>query len=130
MFTIQSSRKFLLLILAIFALSSCAREPVTDVRTLKIATKSCFQASFSLAKSRYPNDLDKINETFGFEVFRCMTWKVVGSEAGPETEKKISATIKSQCPFEGLQSIVKDDFITCMEKAATPLVLERNPQQG
>ncbi|MBF0382062.1 MAG: hypothetical protein HQL69_13645 [Magnetococcales bacterium] len=130
MFIKQTSYKFLFLIMAAFVLSSCSRDAVTDVKALEVASQSCFQASFSLAKSRYPNDFDKINETFDFEVYRCMTWKILGSDAGPEAEKEVSQIFKTQCPFNGLNTIMKKDFVACLEKTATPLVLERNPKKG
>lgn len=121
--TIKSIRNLLLLACGILLLSGCSRDAVTDVRNLKIATASCFQASFSLAKSRYPEDLDKINKDFSNEIYRCMVWKVAGSESGAAKEQELTDMFKEKCPFTGLQFIVRDEMVACLTKEATPLVL-------
>ncbi len=125
----QYSKNILFLTLGIMFLSGCSRDPVTDLKQLEIASGSCFQASFSLAKSRYPNDFDKMNADFSHEMYRCMVWKVEGSDVKPDRAKELSDIFKKSCPFDGLQNVIRDDMIACLTETATPMILENAKAQ-
>jgi hypothetical protein len=124
MITLNMSRNFLWVVLGFLLLSGCSKEAVTDPKAVASVATSCFQSSFSLSKSRNPNDFDKVNQDFSHELYRCMVWKVLGSEAGVEEERKLSEIFQQRCPFSGLQTIIRKDMIACLKNIATPMVQE------
>lgn len=130
MTTLASPSKFLLpLLVTLLAISGCSeREAMSDLQFLNRTTLGCFQTSFSYAKNRHGNDLEKANLDFEREIFQCMVKNVLGGAATEQAKTDFSNLLKKNCQFTGLQTTVRTDMTACLEKEATPFVMANQKQ--
>ncbi|MBF0455070.1 MAG: hypothetical protein HQL72_09700 [Magnetococcales bacterium] len=116
------SRHRLIPLLMALLLSGCSKEAVTDPKGLVSATSGCFQASFSHAKNLYANDLEKANQDFNQELYRCMAWNLLGGKASDTEKKNLSDLLREKCPFPGLEVLDKKGMVWCLMEEAAPFV--------
>ncbi|MBF0455071.1 MAG: hypothetical protein HQL72_09705 [Magnetococcales bacterium] len=130
MITLRYRRIFLLTAMATLFLSGCfEKEPLTDHALLGRTTLGCFQTSFSLAKKRYPNDIEKANHDINAELYPCMVRNILGTQAPEDQKQALSQQYKEACPFPGLTLVVRKEIVACLEKASLPSIQNNQAQQ-
>jgi hypothetical protein len=113
----------LLTTISLLLLSGCSgKEAMTDPKLLDRTSLGCFQTSFSFAKKRHSTNYEEADKDFDREVYSCMVRNVLGKKAQEEEKRQLSETLRQQCPFKSLTSIVRTEMVECLTKEATPFV--------